>query len=150
MRILIDILFVVVGVASFMPVAAQITSDTTSLAVAESESWDYILSEEIYTSLNSGDAMGLSSMLNASVELSMPQGGSRVYSRKQAEVVLTDFFSTIDEPVFEINHERSIGKSSQTIGFLSGRGVRYRVFILTQLQDTKCMVHQLRFESADK
>lgn len=129
-------------------------AQTDSLYVATShdtlDQWRYALPVEIYNSLSKGDAVALASALNSSVELAMPQGSSNIYSRKQAEVVLSEFLSGIRNPQFSISHERSMGASTQTIGSLVGDGSKYRIFILTQQHGQSVFIHQLRFEVADR
>jgi len=108
--------------------------------------WQYAMPTAIYEAMSVGNVAKLSSYLNSTVEISMPQGTSRVYSRKQAEVILKDYFSSVRNPQFEIEHERSMTPSTLTIGYLKGDGIYHRVFILTQKHGDDTLIHQLRVE----
>lgn len=78
----------------------------------------------------------------------MPQGNSGVYSRKQAEVILHEFFSTMKDAEYTIDHERPTGNALQTISTLRTGNTRYRIVILSQ--DKGTLIRQIRIEIADE
>lgn len=78
----------------------------------------------------------------------MPQGNSGVYSRKQAEVILNEFFSSIRDAEYTIDHERPTGNALQTISTLKTGNTSYRIVILTQEKGT--LIRQIRLEVADE
>lgn len=112
--------------------------------------WNYVLPYDIFQSLSAGNAVALSSHFNSSVEVSMPKCGSNVYSRKQAEVVMNDFFSLVRNPSFVVEHEQSMAAATMTIGSLSCDNAVYKTFILTQPHNGQVVIHQIRVERFDR
>lgn len=115
-------------------------------ATTEADKWQYAIPAGLCDAITNGNAMLISSYLNNTVEISMPQGNSNVYSRKQAEMVLTEYFTTIGNAKFEIGHERSMPPSTMTIGKLTGGNAHHRISILTQKHGDDILIHQMRIE----
>ena len=108
--------------------------------------WNYVLPKEIYQSVSDCNAVSLATYFNSSVEVSMPQGTSNIYSRKQAEVVMTDFFSLVRNSQFVVEHEQSMSASTMTIGSLMCDNATYKIFILTQPLNNQVVIRQIRVE----
>ena len=116
---------------------------------ADTTQWNYVLPYEVYQSLSDGNAVLLSAHFNSMVEVSMPQGGANVYSKKQAEVVMSKFFSIVHNPHFVVEHEQSMSASTMTIGSLSCDGGVYKTYILTQPNNGQVVIHQIKVERFD-
>ncbi|MCQ2230139.1 MAG: DUF4783 domain-containing protein [Bacteroidales bacterium] len=111
--------------------------------------WQYTMPVSIYESISAGNAAQLAVHLNNTVEITMPQGTSHIYSKKQAEVILLEYLSSIVNPQFTIEHERNMPPSTLTIGSIKGNGIQHRLFILTQKHDDTILIHQLRVEETN-
>lgn len=107
--------------------------------------WSYSLPSEVCHALQSGDIVKLAGFLNNTVEVTVPDG-SGIYSRKQAEMVLAGFFANVRQQAYAIDHEKSVGDSTLSIGSLTADNVVYRIYILTQMFNGECLIHQLRIE----
>ena len=125
-----------------------VLADTMVVVGEDTLEWNYVLDSKVYEAMMHSDAAQLSTMLNATVEMTMPQGTSGVYSRKQAEVILDEFLSTTSNPVYTIEHERPNGNATLTILNLQTDKANYRIFILTQSAGT--IIRQIRIEAVDE
>ena len=133
----------------FLLLIMPISKADAQTELSDTAQWNYVLPYEVYQSLSDGNAMSLSAYFNSSVEISMPQGGSNVYSRKQAEVVMSKFLSSVRNPRFVVEHEQSMSASTMTIGSLSCDSGVYKTFILTQPNNGQVVIHQIRVERFD-
>lgn len=113
----------------------------SEISQANSQNWRYTMPYEIYKSLHNKDIKTLATTFNATIEISLPQGVG-VYSQNQAEMVLTDFFSTLDNCEITIDHEKSVGESTSTICTCKTSKKTYRIYVLTQNKN----IQQLRIE----
>ena len=105
-------------------------------------------SEDIITYLEKGNSSLIAKHFASSIDLSIGEVDD-IYSRKQAELILSNFFNSNTPKTFKTVHS---GKSSSgllyRIGSLTTTKGNYRVTInLKQSDDnTKYYINQLRFE----
>lgn len=101
--------------------------------------------DEIITSLKTGNAQGLAKHFNQNVEL-VVLDTENVYSKAQAEQVLTDFFKKNPPQKFTIIHQGGKDDSSYVIGNLHVQTIKYRVYFLIKTKNNVAYIHQLRIE----
>ncbi len=101
--------------------------------------------EEINTSLKSGNAKVLSDFFNQNVELVVP-GSDNVYSKAQAQQIMSDFFSSHQPQGFSVIHQGGKEGAQYVIGNMSTKKGTFRVYFLLKKNDGKNFIHQLRIE----
>lgn len=99
--------------------------------------------------IKNGDAPGLSAYFGKSVELSLNETDG-IYSKKQAELILKDFFDKNKANNYEIKHEGgNLKKSKFSIGTYQTSEATYRSHLLFRMVDNKLQIIELRFELED-
>jgi hypothetical protein len=102
---------------------------------------------EIIGSIKTGNAKILSGYFNQNVEL-VVLANDNVYSKAQAQQIVTDFFSNNTPESFTILHDG--GKESKyVIGTLKTKNGSFRVYFLLKQNDGKDYIHQLRIEKQE-
>lgn len=109
------------------------------------EGWSYSLPQSIYKMLCNKNIQSLSEKFNTTIEITLPQS-SGLYSKKQGEMILSDFFGTLGDIQITIDHERSVGEATSTICTCKSGSKKYRLYILTQNQT----IQQLRIEEQNE
>jgi hypothetical protein len=95
--------------------------------------------------MKTGNSVILSKYFNTSIELAIP-GKEDIYSNKQAELIVKDFFSKHVPSGFVILHKGGKEDSQYAIGNLSTANGNFRVTLLIKMREGKPFIHQLRFE----
>jgi hypothetical protein len=95
--------------------------------------------------LKTGNSAQLSRYFNASIELAIP-GKEDIYSNKQAELIVKDFFAKHVPSNFTVLHKGGKEGSQYAIGNLTTSTGNFRVTLLIKLKDGNPFIHQLRFE----
>jgi hypothetical protein len=95
--------------------------------------------------LKTGNSLQLSRYFSTSIELAIP-GKEDIYSSKQAELIIKDFFTKHVPSDFAILHKGGKEGSQYAIGNLTTSNGNFRVTLLIKLKDNKPYIHQLRFE----
>ncbi|HEX2396106.1 MAG TPA: DUF4783 domain-containing protein [Bacteroidales bacterium] len=95
--------------------------------------------------MKTGNYIQLSRYFSSSIELAIP-GKEDIYSNKQAELILKDFFAKHMPSDFTVLHKGGKEGSQYAIGNLITSNGRFRVTILLKLKESKPYIHQLRFE----
>ena len=102
--------------------------------------------DQVSTAVKNGNAKVLASYFTGGVNLTIDQK-EEVYSREQAEVILTRFFTNHAPSGFAIRHE---GKSKLDdhfyIGDLTTGNGNYRVTFFMKKEDAGFKIRQLRIE----
>ena len=117
----------------------------SALMRQSSDEWSYALPQSIYKMLCSKNIQALSDKFNSAIEISLPQS-SGLYSKKQGEMILSDFFASLGNIQVTIDHERSVGEATSTICTCKSGNKKYRIYILTQNQS----IQQLRIEEQNE
>jgi len=104
---------------------------------------------EVITALNKGDAGKLSSYLNTNVELVIGNQND-VYSKQQANEIISGFFRKNSVQSFQILHKGSKEAASFVIGTLRTSTGNYRVYVLTRKSGGTSVIQQLRIETSNE
>lgn len=104
--------------------------------------------DEIILSLKSGNAKVLSGYFNQNVELMIPDSDN-VFSRAQAQLVVSDFFSNFPPVNFLVIHQGGKEGAHYVIGNLITSKGAFRVYFLLKKSEGKDYIHQLRIEKQD-
>ncbi len=104
--------------------------------------------DEIILSLKSGNAKALSEYFNQNVELVVPESDN-VYSKAQAQLIVTNFFGSHSPQSFSIIHQGGKEGAQYVIGNLGTQKGTFRVYFLLKKSDGKDFIHQLRIEKQE-
>lgn len=115
------------------------------LAQSTSDNWRYELPQEIHRAINANKTEDILPLLNDFVEVTTPFSNG-VFSRRQAEVVMLEFFNKVRIKSFKIDHERTMGEVSLTIGSLITHDTSYHIYILTKRGAEKTSIQQIKIE----
>jgi len=106
------------------------------------------LPQDAIMAVKRSDAETLSASFNDNIEIILPHK-TAVYSRKQAEMVVKDFFNKNKVSEFKLIHQGKKENASFAIAnYYSDRG-RFRFTFLTKNKSGKIYIHQIRIEKQD-
>ncbi len=91
------------------------------------------------------DAKTLSTTFNDNIEIILPHK-TAVYSRKQAEMVIKDFFEKNEVTEFQLIHQGKKDKASFAIANYFSKNGKFRFTFLTKIKGGKIYIHQIRIE----
>lgn len=100
---------------------------------------------EIFTSLNTGNAKMLSDYFNQNVELAI-LGNDNVYSKAQAQQIVGKFFSEYKPEKFTIIRQSGKEGTEYVIGGLVTKQGNFRVYFLLKQDKGKSYIHYLKIE----
>ena len=102
--------------------------------------------KEIGESLHQANVEALGKYFNTSIELAMPHLEG-VYNKKQAQIVLTEFFSKNEVIQYEFKHKGGgKSKASFEIGSLQTKKGNFRCYILYNLLENKPQIIEFRID----
>ncbi len=101
--------------------------------------------DDIIVSLKTGNASSLSKFFNKNIELVVIEKDD-VYSKAQAQQIVSNFFKTHEAKRFDIIHEGGKEGSRYGIGKLTTEEGKFRVYFLLKNNGGKLYIHQLRIE----
>jgi len=101
--------------------------------------------DEIILSLKSGNAKVLSGFFNQNIELVILENDN-VYSKAQAEQIVTSFFARYQPERFSVIHQGGKEDAHYVIGTLTTKQGAFRVYFLLKKNTGKDIIHQLRIE----
>lgn len=104
--------------------------------------------DEIILCLKSGNARLLSEFFNQNVELVILDNDN-VYSKAQAQQIVTNFFSKFQPESFNTLHQGGKEDAIYVIGNLKTNGGIFRVYFFLKIISGKAVIHQLRIEKQD-
>lgn len=104
--------------------------------------------DEVFQSLRSGNARVLASYFNQNIELVILDNDN-VYSKAQAEQIVSNFFTRYPPERFEEKHTRGKEDAQYVIGNLITRQETFRVYFLLKKSGDRVIIHQLRIEKED-
>ncbi|MBR6251649.1 MAG: DUF4783 domain-containing protein [Bacteroidales bacterium] len=125
--------------AQSQPRTETITIDTISTH------WSHKLPKKLFEAVERGDVVEIVSQCSNQVEMSLPSG-SGIYSKKQAEVILSEFFASTGTFACSITNEKTIGAATRTIATLKSKTNQYRLYILRQSHGATAFIQQFRIE----
>jgi len=103
---------------------------------------------EILTSLKTGNAKVLASFFNQNVELVI-LNDDNVYSKAQAEQIVSGFFAQNQPEKFTIIHQSGKEGAKYVIGQLTTKQGPFRVTFLLKKTGEKDIIHQLRIDKQE-
>ena len=101
--------------------------------------------DELVLSLKTGNASNLSSYFNENIELVVLDRDD-VYSKAQAQQIVTSFFDQYEVQGFSIIHQGGKEGAKYAIGNLTTNNGTFRVYFLLKNDGSKAYIHQLRIE----
>ncbi|MBS2100605.1 DUF4783 domain-containing protein [Carboxylicivirga linearis] len=110
---------------------------------------DNAISTSVINAIKKGDSEALSQNFYGNIEIVLPSK-TGVYSKKQAEMVLKDFFNQYPVDSFKIIHKGKKENASFAIGNYDSSKSHFRFTFLTKMQNSKLLIHQLRIEKQDE
>jgi hypothetical protein len=104
--------------------------------------------DDITGALKSGNAHEIARFFDSNVEM-MTSDKSSVYSRNQAEMVLSDFLGKNQPKSFSIIHRGSSSKGAQyAIGTMDTQNGSFRVYLYVNEVNGKYFLQEIRFEKS--
>ena len=100
---------------------------------------------EVVNAIKAGNAAEVAKYFDNSVEITVSQKANS-YSKKQAELVLSDFFEANTVKSFEVIHQSENSASQYCIGNLTTNNGVYRTTIYMKQIGSKQVIQELRFE----
>lgn len=100
---------------------------------------------DIINAIKSGDATQVSKYFDNTVEITFPEKSNSL-NKKQAQIVLSDFFSQNPVKDFKVIHQSEKAGSEYCIGNLITSNGVFRTTIFTKQKDGKELIQELRFE----
>lgn len=101
--------------------------------------------DEVVLSLKTGNASTLSSYFNQNIEMVVLEQDD-VYSKAQAQQIVTNFFNQYKAQGFSIIHQGGKEGAKYAIGNLTTNQGTFRVYFLLKNDGGKAYIHQLRIE----
>lgn len=102
--------------------------------------------DDVINGMKNGNSAQIARYFDNTVEISMPDKSNN-YSKSQAEMLLSDFFSNNPVKGFEIIHKGENAGSQYCIGLLTTRSGSFRTTIFMKQKNEKQLVQELRFEN---
>lgn len=103
------------------------------------------IQDEIINCFKAGNSKILSNYFNENVEMAIP-GIKNIYSKAQAQQILSKFFSENKPVSFEILTSTPENDAQNIIGLLKTRNGIFRVYILSKKTGQKDNIHLLKIE----
>lgn len=101
--------------------------------------------DEIVISIQNGNDVSLASFFNENVEL-VVQSHDDVYSKSQAQQIVSEFFKANKPKQFSIVHQGGKDGAHYAIGRLTTNTGVFRVYFLIKTKGNNSYIHQLRIE----
>lgn len=101
--------------------------------------------DEIVTSIQNGNDVGLAAFFNENVEL-VVETHDDVYSKSQAQQIVAEFFKSNKPKQFSIIHQGGKEDARYAIGSLTTATGTFRVYFLLKNKNNNSYIHQLRIE----
>jgi hypothetical protein len=115
------------------------------LIVSFLSSFSLISVTEVVSAMRAGNAAEVAKYFDNTVEITVAQK-TNSYSKKQAELVLSDFFQNNNVISFEVIHQSENSASQYCIGNLTTNNGVYRTTIFMKQKGNKQVIQELRFE----
>lgn len=102
--------------------------------------------DNLTTAVKMGNAGELSKLFNSSVEIII-NGEDKVYTKPQAQMVMSEFFKKHPPVDFNIAHNSQREDSRFLIGNLNTKNnKKYRIIFLLRNKGDKTLIHQIRIQ----
>jgi antitoxin component YwqK of YwqJK toxin-antitoxin module len=100
---------------------------------------------EVIKAIKTGNATEVSKYFDNTVEITLPQK-SNSYSKRQALLVLRDFFNENQVKNFDVIHQSEKEGSEYCIGTLTTTNGSFRTTIFMKQSGARQLIQELRFE----
>lgn len=107
---------------------------------------DSKIQDEIKKYFETGNAKALSGYFNQNVEMAIP-GNKNIYSKAQAQQILSKFFSENKPESFNILTSTPESDAQNIISLFQTKNSLFRVYILFKRTDGKDYIHLLKIEN---
>ncbi len=107
--------------------------------------WSYVLPLQVKEAIEKGNSVSLASYFGGTVDMQLPNCAG-IFSKRQAEMILSKFLAAHDGLVLYVKSEKSTGDADLTIGSLVGDGESFVVYILHSHSGGVTLIKQLRIE----
>lgn len=104
--------------------------------------------DQVVNALKSGSADQLSRHFDSRVDISLPSKSDN-FSKKQAEMILRDFFSSYSVRGFQVKHKGEMNGSQFCIGSLQTRNGNFRTKIFMKQKGDQQLVQEIAFQAED-
>ncbi len=101
--------------------------------------------EQVLVALKNGDASQLATFFDNRIDISLPNKSDN-YSRKQAEMILKDFFASNEVKDFQVKHKGENNGSQFCIGLLQTRNGNYRTKLYMKQKGGQQLVQEIAFQ----
>lgn len=112
---------------------------------AKSEGVTYGMTKSCYDAVIGLDVAKMSEHFGSSIEIITSAGGG-IYSRKQAEQVLLSYFDVLKNEKCVLLQDKKSAGARLAIGEIRADGKKIRLYVLTQQQNNKSVIQQIRLE----
>jgi Domain of unknown function (DUF4783) len=102
--------------------------------------------DEVINAMKAGNAASIARFFDNTVEIDMP-GKSNSYGKSQAQLVLSDFFSSNTVKSFDVIHKGENAGSQYCIGTLVTRSGSYRTTIFMKQKGERQVLQKITFEN---
>ena len=104
--------------------------------------------EEVLTALRTGNANQLAKYFDNRVDISLPNKSDN-FSKKQAEMILKDFFASNMVKNFVVKHKGENNGSQFCIGLLQTKNGNFRTKLYMKQKGTQQVVQEIAFQAED-
>lgn len=104
--------------------------------------------EQVVTALRKGDAESLAKYFDSRIDISLPDKSDN-YSKKQAEMILKDFFTNNGVKSFEVKHKGENNGAEFCIGSLQTRNGTFRVKLYMKQKGDQQVIQEISFQKEE-
>jgi hypothetical protein len=101
--------------------------------------------DEVATAIRAGNISQLSGYLDNRVDITMPDK-SDTYSKSQAAMIISDFFSNNEVQNFKVKHRGENSGTEFCIGILQTRNGNFQTTFFMKQKGDKQLLQELRFQ----
>jgi hypothetical protein len=104
--------------------------------------------DDVATAIRSGNISRLSGYLDNRVDITLPDK-SDTYSKSQAEMIISDFFSNNEVQNFRVKHRGENSGTEFCIGILQTRNGNFQTTFFMKQKGDKQLLQELRFQPVE-
>jgi hypothetical protein len=104
--------------------------------------------DDVATAIRSGNISQLSGYLDNRVDITLPDK-SDTYSKSQAAMIISDFFSNNEVQNFKVKHRGENSGTEFCIGILQTRNGNFQTTFFMKQKGDKQLLQELRFQAVE-
>jgi uncharacterized protein DUF4783 len=104
--------------------------------------------DDVATAIRSGNISRLSGYLDNRVDITLPDK-SDTYSKSQAEMIISDFFSNNEVQNFKVKHRGENSGTEFCIGILQTRNGNFQTTFFMKQKGDRQLLQELRFQPVE-